>query len=83
MIRYNTNGVCSRAIEYELDANNVVTSLRIIGGCAGNTAGVAKLCVGRKAEDVIALLKGIPCRGSTSCPDQVAKALTEELKRRA
>ena len=41
----------------------------------GNTQGVAKLATGRKAEEVAAMLEGIPCRGSTSCPDQLAKAI--------
>ncbi len=43
-----------------------------VGGCPGNTVGVAKLAVGRKVEDVIALLKGIQCRNGTSCPDQLS-----------
>ena len=41
----------------------------------------AKLAVGRKVEDVIALLKGIPCRNGTSCPDQLARALETEIAR--
>ena len=45
------------------------------GRCPGNTQGVAKLVVGRKVEEVIALLKGIQCRNGTSCPDQLARAL--------
>ncbi len=43
-----------------------------VGGCPGNTVGVAKLAVGQKVEDVIALLKGIQCRNGTSCPDQLS-----------
>ena len=41
----------------------------------GNTAGVAKLATGRPAEEVAAMLEGIPCRGNTSCPDQLSKAI--------
>jgi len=56
--------------------NDVIKSVKIVNGCPGNTVGVSKLVEGRKIEDVIKLLKGIPCgfRG-TSCPDQLAKAL--------
>ncbi|MBQ7721805.1 MAG: TSCPD domain-containing protein, partial [Kiritimatiellae bacterium] len=58
MTKYKTTGTCSSAIEYEV-ADGIVTKCRFIGGCPGNTTGVAKLVIGRKIEDVIALLKGI------------------------
>ena len=74
MKTYTTQGTCSRAIEYEV-TDCVLTACRFIGGCPGNTQGVAKLAVGRKVEEVIALLKGIQCRNGTSCPDQLARAL--------
>ena len=76
MTTYKTTGTCSRAINYEVE-NGVVTKCEFEGGCPGNTKGVAKLVVGRKVEDVIALLKGIPCRNGTSCPDQLARALEQ------
>ncbi|MBP5510218.1 MAG: TIGR03905 family TSCPD domain-containing protein [Kiritimatiellae bacterium] len=78
MKRYETNGTCSLAIEYETE-NGVLTACRFIGGCTGNTQGVARLAVGRKVEDVITLLKGIQCRNGTSCPDQLARALEAEI----
>ena len=78
MYTYKTNGTCSRAIEIETE-NDIVKNVRFIGGCTGNTQGVAKLAVGRKVDDVIDLLKGIQCRNGTSCPDQLARAL-EEIK---
>lgn len=72
---YKTQGVCSRAIEYEVE-NGIVTDCRFAGGCMGNTQGVAALVKGMRVEDAIARLKGIQCgaRG-TSCPDQLARAL--------
>ena len=76
MKTYNAQGTCSRAIEYEV-ADGILTACRFIGGCPGNTQGVAKLAVGRKVEDVISLLKGIQCRNGTSCPDQLARALKQ------
>ena len=77
MKTYMTTGTCSKAINYEV-VDGVVTKCEFIGGCPGNTSGVAKLVVGRKVEDVIALLKGIRCRGDTSCPDQLAHALERD-----
>jgi len=82
MYSYKTRGVCSSEIQFELE-NGVVTECRIIGGCRGNTQGVARLAVGRKAEDVIAICKGIECRGTTSCPDQLARALEAALAQQA
>ena len=78
MKTYTTQGTCSRAIEYEV-TDGVLTSCRFIGGCPGNTQGVAKLAVGRKVDEVITLLKGIQCRNGTSCPDQLALALEAEI----
>ena len=79
MTTYKTTGTCSQAINYEVE-DGVVTHCEFVGGCPGNTKGVAKLVVGRKVEDVIALLKGIPCRNGTSCPDQLARALEQAGK---
>ena len=79
MKTYKTQGTCSKEIEYEV-TDGVLTACRIVGGCPGNTQGVAKLAVGRKVADVIALLKGIPCRNGTSCPDQLARALEAEAQ---
>ena len=77
MKTYTTQGTCSRAIEYEV-TDGVLTACRFVGGCPGNTQGVAKLAIGRKVADVICLLKGIQCRNGTSCPDQLARALEAE-----
>lgn len=76
---YQTSGTCSRAINYEV-TDGVVTACEFVGGCPGNTQGVAKLLVGRRVADVVALLKGIQCRNGTSCPDQLARALEAETK---
>jgi uncharacterized protein (TIGR03905 family) len=43
----------------------------------GNTQGVARLAENRPIDEVISLLEGIQCRGGTSCPDQLSKALKE------
>ena len=78
MKTYKTVGTCSKEIRYEV-ADGVVTACEIVGGCPGNTQGVARLAVGRKVADVIAMLKGISCRNGTSCPDQLARALEAEV----
>lgn len=77
---YSCKGTCSRSIRFDLDENHVVTGVSFYGGCSGNAQGVAKLCEGNKAEELIARLKGIRCGfKSTSCPDQLATALQQAL----
>jgi len=76
MYRYTTHGTCSRQILIETEGD-IVKSVEYIGGCAGNTQGVARLAAGRPIDEVIALCKGIQCRGGTSCPDQLARALEQ------
>lgn len=72
---FRTKGVCSQAINLEIDGD-IVKSVEFIGGCSGNTQGVAKLAEGMKVEDVIEKMEGIRCGSkATSCPDQLAKAL--------
>lgn len=69
------SGVCSRGIGVAVDGDTVV-EVGFEGGCAGNTQGVAALVAGMKIDEAIARLEGIRCGGkSTSCPDQLAKAL--------
>ena len=58
MTTYRTRGTCSSAINYEVE-NGIVTKCEFVGGCPGNTQGVARLVIGHKVEDVIAMLKGI------------------------
>ncbi len=79
MITYKTHGTCSQAILFDLDGD-VIKKVEFIGGCSGNTQGVARLVEGMKAQDAIARLEGIKCGPRpTSCPDQLAKALRSAL----
>lgn len=74
---YKTKGVCSSEIQFDIE-NDIVKNVKIIGGCAGNTVGVARLAEGMHIDDVIARLEGIPCGfKKTSCPDQLAQALKQ------
>ena len=72
---YKTSGTCSQAIEFEVEGD-VVKSVTFVGGCNGNTQGLSALVEGMKVDEVISRLEGITCgMKSTSCPDQLAKAL--------
>lgn len=72
---YKPKGVCAREIKFTIE-DGIVKNVTFVGGCSGNTQGLSRLCEGRKAEEVISLLSGIRCGfKSTSCPDQLAKAV--------
>lgn len=79
-MEYRPKGVCAQRINFEIDENNKVTSVSFYGGCSGNTQGVARLVEGMDVNEAIARLDGIKCGfKSTSCPDQLAKALKSAL----
>ena len=79
-IEYKTQGVCSRMIIVDAE-DGVITDCKFVGGCAGNTQGVAALVIGMKIEEAIKKIKGIKCGfKSTSCPDQLANALAELIE---
>lgn len=76
-MEYTPKGVCAQKITFEID-DNKVKSVQFYGGCSGNTQGVARLVEGMDVDDAISRMEGIKCGfKSTSCPDQLAKALKE------
>lgn len=77
---YQTQGTCSKFIEFDVE-NGIVNDVVFYGGCNGNLQGIARLVKGMKVDDVISRLEGINCGGKgTSCPDQLAKALREQIE---
>ena len=80
-ITYPTQGTCSRSIDVELDEQGVIRDVVFTGGCHGNLQGISSLVKGQKAENVISRIEGIRCGNkSTSCPDQLAKALRKAME---
>ena len=76
---YRTQGTCSSKIAFDLE-NGTVKNVKFTGGCNGNLKGISSLVEGMKAEDAIEKLKGIRCGfKSTSCPDQLARALEKAI----
>ena len=76
MFTYAPKGTCSRQILFNVDADNKLRSVRFIGGCSGNLQGIARLVEGKTLDEIESLLKGVKCKGSTSCPDQLSRAIS-------
>ena len=79
MYHYKTRGTCSTAMDVEI-RDGIITGCVITNGCRGNTQGLSRMVIGRPAEEVIRLLRGIQCRNGTSCPDQLSYAIENALK---
>ena len=75
MFSYKTKGTCSVQIDIDIDENNIIQHCEFHRGCHGNAIGVARLVQGRNANEVKDTLRGVACRGQTSCPDQLSKAI--------
>ena len=74
-IKYRPKGVCSQLMEIETEGN-IIKKVKISGGCNGNLKGISSLVEGMELEHAISRLEGIRCGfKSTSCPDQLSKAL--------
>ena len=74
-IEYKTKGTCSRMVIVDVE-DGIITDCEFVGGCSGNTKGVAALVKGMSVEDAVNKIKGIKCGfKDTSCPDQLALAL--------
>lgn len=78
-MQYKPKGVCAQMIHFEID-DNKVHDVEFVGGCAGNTQGVARLIEGMPVDEAISRIEGIQCGfKGTSCPDQLAIALKEAI----
>lgn len=75
---YQTAGVCSKQINFNVDDAGKLHDVKFIGGCPGNLLAIGKLVEGKDAKEIADLLRGNDCRGrGTSCADQLALAIDE------
>jgi len=78
---YIPKGVCAGKMEFNIDGD-ILSGVRVIGGCGGNSIGIARLVEGMNVDEVIARLENVRCGGKpTSCPAQLAEALRAVRKK--
>lgn len=78
IFEYIPKGTCSRKMIFDINDEKIIQSLEVIGGCAGNLAGISKMLIGMPLDFVIERFEGVRCGNKpTSCPDQIARALKE------
>ena len=76
---YKTEGTCARAIHFDIEGN-IVRNIRFDGGCNGNLKAISRLVDGWTVEAISEKLRGNCCGyKSTSCADQLARAVEEAL----
>jgi len=78
--QFKPQGICPKEIHLDIEGGILKELSFLGGGCRGNSYLICKILQGKRIEELIPLLKGIPCREGTSCPDQVAKALELDQK---
>lgn len=81
---YQTQGTCSKIIDFDIDEGGALHNVKFLGGCDGNLKGIGRLVEGRDAAEVAAILRGNLCRRKgTSCPDQLSRAIGQALEGRS
>lgn len=79
-VHFQPQGVCSRAIDFDLADDGTLHAVRFTGGCSGNLSAIAKLTEGKDARGIASLLAGNRCGGNTtSCADQLSQAIFQNL----
>ena len=82
-MHFKPSGICAIGIDFEV-VDDHVYDVRFTGGCDGNHKGLAALIEGMPVQEAIDRLSGITCGPrSTSCPDQLARALQEYSSKKA
>ena len=75
--KYKPKGVCPVEISFNIEGN-VITDISFLGGCNGNLKAISKLLEGETVENIESKLSGNTCgMRSTSCADQLSKAVRE------
>lgn len=76
-MEFKTSGICAVNIKFDVE-DGKVKNVAFVGGCEGNHKGLSRLVEGMSVDEVVNKLSGLTCgRRTSSCPDQLAKALAQ------
>lgn len=76
-LTYLPQGTCCKQMDITIE-NDILTNVNFLKGCDGNLKGIKSLVEGMPCSQIVQKLGGIQCRSkTTSCPDQLTKALRE------
>ena len=76
---FRPRDVCANHIEFNIKDGKIY-DVMFSGGCNGNLKAIGKLIEGADAAEIADTLRGNTCGPrSTSCADQLAKAIDEAL----
>lgn len=79
MYTHRNSGTCSSQVQFEIE-DGKIHNVVFTGGCNGNLKGIAALIEGMDAAEAVRRLKGLTCGfKSTSCPDQLSRAIEEAI----
>lgn len=79
--KYKTKGTCSTEISFDIEGD-IIKNVSFAGGCEGNLKAIPILVDGMTAEEIASKCSGITCgRKSTSCADQLSRAVIEAKKK--
>jgi uncharacterized protein (TIGR03905 family) len=79
-ISAKVNNVCSTKVDFDL-IDGKVYNVAFTGGCNGNLKAIGKLVEGMERDKLVSILKGNTCGpSSTSCADQLARAVEEAVE---
>ena len=80
-VQYIPSGVCCSAINFDLSEDGKIYNLKFTRGCPGNLSAISKLLEGADALQAAKILANNTCASrTTSCADQLAKAILSNLK---
>lgn len=82
--KFTTDGrTCSKWVTFDIVGDErLIANVAYEGGCDGGTQGVSRMAEGRKAEEVVRLLKGVVCynkKSGSSCPMQLSFGVNQAL----
>lgn len=79
--QFQTRGTCSTRIDFDIE-DGKLHNVSFTDGCNGNLKAIGKLVEGKDAREIADMLKGNTCGfNSTSCADQLSKAIDKALSK--